>query len=417
LRQPALLAIGSSLLVLGLPTSWIDFPISADVSGLQLGIHSEMVSANLFVWGSYGFLAVMLLGGIVIFSRRRPGLSAGLSSLLVIVGLMVPLHLTFASPTVLYRLIHEHGQYVNIVSFSETYLPINFGEQPGYQPELQLETVTDRLNTGWYFLGIGWYLFMIGGLILSLRAWSALSFRGFPRLFWILFPILALVVLMVFLFRPVTAELFRLRAMDNKAAGRLAPAIAEYRTVLARDSWHGLVPDISRDIGGLWASLGREQEPEYRLYRGLILERNDMLSEAIFEYRLAAAYPNLADLANHEISRLLVNQGLSRYEEGEVTSAVESWRLALETEPARLDVLFFLGRAYYVLGDYEKAIQTNTSLILRASSRRVLADLHSNLGDCYTKLQAYNEARRHYSFSQELDNDQNFRALISLVGI
>ncbi len=80
-----------------------------------------------------------------------------------------------------------------------------------------------------------------------------------------------------------------------------------------------------------------------------------------------------------------------------------------------------LGRLYMDLGDYAKAalqFELDRKLLEQMSTKpRVLAQLHSHIGDCRLQLGAHDDARQHFSTSAKLGESDQVSSSFALVGL
>lgn len=411
------LVIGFAFVLVSLPATWVSAPVSKDISGLRLSVLGESTATKGQPVGAYAFLAVITL--VVTFVARRQAMDRLLCWMgvtLLLLALTVPMQLAFGIPDRLRVLALENDSYRNMQQFSNVYLPLNRGVEPTYWASLDLASVAGRLISGWYFLGLGWYLFVAGGLIVFAGGLWQLS-RTRLRLITIAQAMAAgATVALLYLVSPLRAQLDINRALILRAHGQLQDAIAHFRNAMDEDDWWRLGPEVPRQIGELHDLTGTRDTGEYRLFHGYQLERNGQTDDAVYEYKQAVLFPGLRKVGLREAARLSVDEGLRFYRQGVIGSAITAWQDAVQNDPHQLQALYYTARAQYDLASYADAITANRDLLHRTSNQIVLANLHSNLGDCYQKLGDYPKAHAEYDLSNTLDKTQNFRSLIGLVG-
>jgi len=77
---------------------------------------------------------------------------------------------------------------------------------------------------------------------------------------------------------------------------------------------------------------------------------------------------------------------------------------------------YCLATAYFSTGRYQESADLIVGLLKGLADPQLQANLHSSLGDAYTRLGDYQKAKLAYRFSYSIDNVLNWRALMSLVG-
>ena len=117
-----------------------------------------------------------------------------------------------------------------------------------------------------------------------------------------------------------------------------------------------------------------------------------------------------------EAARVKIDEGLRFYRNGVTEAAISAWRDGIRGDPRQVQAFYYLARAQYDTANYPAAIEANVLLLNRLSSKILQANLHSNIGDCYQKLELFAQARAEYDRSKTLDSAQNFRSWIGLVG-
>ena len=412
----AFLALSAALILMGLGASWIDFPIRKDVGSFAFPIWGSLSGSNHFEPGSFGLLITFLvIGSLLAFITSRSKVLLGCAAGLLLISILIPFQIAYGDPSWLRALADEHNQYQRIQGFSDDYLPSNRGEKPTLSLDLEFESPLDRLSSSWYFLGLGWYLFLSGSLILAALSMGRIQNRAEGRTIAFTSAFLVTLLLFLILARPLIAEHQLELALEAQANGQTDEALHHYNNVLRWDSWYQWGPEIPRKIGSLHTGLHFTDSAEYHLYRGYVLEMQGMDPSALFEYQQFSEISE-STVGQRESTRLLISLGLERYAEGKKVSAIDAWERALQKDPKQIQAAFYLARAYYDLAQYQKAILMNQGVMKQVTDTHILTHVYANLGDCYQKVGAFFEARTHYNLSMEIDDVQNFRAVMSLAG-
>jgi tetratricopeptide (TPR) repeat protein len=395
--------------------AWIDAPVTRDVNGLRMSVLAGAEAVQGI--GAYALAVVLLLVAALVALRepwRRWLCWVGVA--VVLLALTVPLQMAFGNPDRLRALALENDQYRKMMEFSAAYLPLNRGVEPTFWPRLELGTVWDRFISSCYFLGLGWYLLVAGGLLLLLTGLAYLP-QAKARVLTALQALAAVALgMLLFVIQPLRAQRQLQQALVLRGEGQLEKAIQRFQNAMHRDSWWRLGPEVPRQIGELHEQLGRTDTGEFHLYNGFQMERKNLIPSALFEYQRAAETPALRKIGQRETARMLVEQGLRHYRNAVVGSALLSWQEALRADPRQMQAFYYMARAHYDQANLAVALEANQILLSRTSHRLVQANVHANLGDCYQKLGSFAQARAEYEMSKKLDNTQNFRSLIGLVG-
>ena len=401
--------------MLALVLPWVNVPLGKDSRGAQFGLLQDIPVLPHPQLGSYGVigLAVFACGVIALWFDRRAGLVAGV--VLLALALAAPLQIAFSNPDILRRLASEFDQRQKVHAFTLAFLPVNLGQEPDRWTALDLDTIWQRLLTGWYFLTSGWYIFCVAGLIVFFRGVSLLPSR---RVAAVAASILALgLMTALFVAKPFYANLQLNHAYLAQALGDPERAAELYRATIRLDRWYALGPEIYEQIGEMHDALGRRDSPEYHLYKGQLLENQGVQPDAVSEYRLAArAGGDVGVAAHREAARVAAYFGLTLYGQQAVGAALAQWRQAFEEDPFQIQVLFYAARANFDVGQYRQAISAGEQFCQRASNTYALADVYSDMGDSYTKLDDHARARVCYAMSFKLDYIINPRGLGAITG-
>jgi tetratricopeptide (TPR) repeat protein len=218
--------------------------------------------------------------------------------------------------------------------------------------------------------------------------------------------------------RPMLAEVLVARAHVAEALGRPANAIDCYRVAIRLDRFNALRPDLYERIGAIDGNLGRTSTVEYRMYYADLVPTQMDMPKAIAQ--LAASIPRarepLAGVLRRRAAELLVREAQRHHYRDAYGAAVSECEQALALDNRCFVATYYLSRDYYLIGDYQNAIALTKKTLRRLDDPIVRADLCSNLGDAYTKINAFAEAKLAYRQSYQLDYILNFRALDALVG-
>ncbi len=403
--------------------SWISPRLSPGVSGRIFLIHGISLRALLSIAGIAGLIFLIRRWS---GSTRRDGTAErgarlrGLGWILIGICLVAWLSVTFDNQQRLRRLYREEAEFQSMTTFTVDYLAFNSGLQLGFDINPETQTVTGRLLGGWSFLGLGWYLALFTGIALAATGYGLGAKRaaGFREGSAILI-VFAMIVL-AWTWAPFWAQYRLSLATDADAHSNFSGASEEYARALRIDPWLKEEPSVLWAIGALYGRMGRKQSPEFRLYWGnsLFSRGRWEFDRALNEYQMAAQSDDLAirRVATSQMVLLLNRKALAQYKTGAIQSALASWGLMLELSSDEIQPLYYMTKAAYDVALYPTAIKAGRQFLMMNRHALLSAIVNSNIGDCYTKLYAYDEARAHYMKSQDFVGNRNNRALISLVG-
>jgi tetratricopeptide (TPR) repeat protein len=270
------------------------------------------------------------------------------------------------------------------------------------------------LSAGWYFVDFGgWWALFVGFAALGFGLW------GEKRATMIWTTIVGIAVLVfVCTARPTLAEVAIGRAHVAEARGEPDKAIEGYRKAIRLDGWVARMPDLYERIGAIDATFQRTNTIEYGMYHAEMASTQTDTPKSIAE--LSALIPRatepLADVLRKRTAELLVKDALTHHLHSAYGTTVAECEEALQFDHGSVIAAFYLSRDYYLTGAYQNAIDITTKTLKRADDPLVRAYLCSNLGDAYTKLNAYSEAKLAYRESYWLDYILNRRALSALTG-
>jgi hypothetical protein len=411
------LIVGSFLVFCSILLKWIQFPLSKNLSGLQLPLLRNVeLMAHVYLL-SFGVLGLgVLIVGLVLL-RLSGSLLALAAAILITLCVVVPCQIAFQQPALLRRLTGEDQEIGLITTFSKTYLPSNLGPVEDTPNRLVLYTAWGRFLAACSFLRVGWYCFGFGSLLVA--AYSISRLRG-ERMLTVLalicLPVGALVILVT---PPLIGQHYFTGASLAKAQGDNERAISDYQKAMRWDRWHAQNIDTYATIGELQEQVGFAYgSPERHIRRAIEFKQASEYELAIFEFNRAAEGGGaLAVAAKRESVRTRADLGLALYRVGSIGGAVTNWEQALAEDPSQLYVLPYLARGNYDIGRYQAALDVIARLVqVVADHPSILADAYSLDGDCYAKLGRIADARRCYSLSLSTDAIVNTWALTRLAG-
>ena len=411
------LIVGSFLVFCSVLLKWVEFPLSQNLSGLQLPLLRNVgLIAHVYLL-SFGVLGLgVLITGLVLLRLSGPLLALA-AAILITLSAVVPCQIAFQQPALLRRLTDEDQEVPLITLFAKNYLPRNLGPAENIPKQLVLYTAWGRFLAACSFLRIGWYCFGFGSVLVAAYSISRLRGERMPMvLALICLPVGALLVLVT---PPVIGQHYFTAASMAKAQGDNARAIAEYRKAMQWDQWHAQDIDTYATIGELQKQAGSaEDSPERHIRRAIELKQASEYELAIFEFNRAADGSGaLAVAAKRESARTRADLGVALYRVGSIGGAVTNWEQALGEDPSQLYVLPYLARGNYDIGRYQAALDVIARLVkVVANHPSLLANAYSLGGDSYAKLDRIADARRYYNLAVLADNIVNYWALSRLAG-
>jgi len=400
-----LLILGSFLILGSVLLKWVQYPISSNLSGLELPLfHDSGVIPHvaLLSFGALGI--VVLIAGVVLLRFFASALSLA-AAVLITLCVLTPAHIAFQQPMMLRHLTDE-------------LLPKNYGSPEVVPNRLILYTASGRLLAAFSFLRLGWTCFALGSLLVAVYAMRRLPDRKMATgLALVCLPVGALAIVLT---PAIIGQHYFNSGSIAKAQGHNQEAIADYRKAMKWDAWHAQDINLYATIGDLQKQSGIENNsPERHISRALELETANEYEQAIFEFsRAAEAGGVLAAAVRRESAKTRIALGLALYQAGGIGGAVTSWQLALADDPTQeVYVLPYLARGYFDLARYEAALQTVNRLVkIIADHSSMVADVYSLGGDCYAKLGRDADARHYYSLSYAADWIVNYWAISRLAG-
>ena len=418
-RWASLLALPCMGLVL--LTKWVAFTLSKRIEGIHLPLLGDPAHAAGHVLLSYGLVAAGLfaLGGLA-YTLRLWRVLAGTGAAMLLLTLMAVLQIAFVHCSLLNDLLDEETQAKAAYQFNQYYLASNSGTEASDAmgiAGLPTETVWYRLLSTWYFMGFGWYVAVLGGLCSF--GYGVCRLRSGRERLLISGATVAVMagLIVVCSARPLLAHVTAVKAERAESKGDLSRAIREYHKAIRLDHWYAIRPDLYWRIGAIQFGLGQTSTLEYGMYHAELLLAEKNYPAAVAEYQrvalMADAPQELLTLRTYQI---WIYDGIQLYAAGALGDAVNAWEQVLVRNPTQWLAVYCLATAYFSTGRYQESVDLILGLLKGLADPQLQANLHSNLGDAYTRLGDYEKAKLAYRFSYSIDNVLNWRALMSLVG-
>lgn len=392
-------AVGLVLLLASAKARWIDAPITLAAVPFPI----KWIVLSIFVAGLFG----------MIFKRK---IVTGMCGLLGI-GLcaFVIVHTACIDRT-FWRLVDENEQYAWIIRFSRHHLPPNFGIQPTFRKDLPADTVLERLEASRYFMGLGWWV-CAGGSGFMLAAWTVS--KQTRRRKWLAVAVAVLVFSGpgLILARSFVGQYFYDKGGRLMGRGLYQEAGRNFQRALKWDRQLGGNKNIHIRMGEARFFMNDRNDPATQLYLGSRREEKKDFDHAASRYALARNAPHpLREIAERRLANIYIKKGFVLFKRDETGQAAAMWEKALDHDPSRHNARYFLARARFFLGQYQRSLSDN-NIILAVSSNKILnSNIQSNIGDVYWKLGMFDDARKAYTLSMRLDSAANFRVIKSLGG-
>jgi tetratricopeptide (TPR) repeat protein len=412
-----LLILGSFLILGSVLLKWVQYPISPNLSGLELPLFHDSGIIPHVALLSFGALGIIvLIAGVVLLRFFVSALSLA-AAILITLCVLAPAHIAFQQPMMLRHLTDELQAMPWTKIFTKDYLPQNYGTPEVVPNRLILYTASGRLLAAFSFLRLGWTCFALGSLLVAVYAMRRLPDGKIAiGLALVCLPVGALAIVLT---PPIIGQHYFNSGSTAKARGHNQEAIADYRKAMEWDAWHAQNIDLYATIGDLQKQSGIENNsPERHISRALELQMANEYEQAIFELsRAAEAGGALAEAVRRESAKTRIALGLALYQADGIGGAVTSWELALTDDPGQVYALLCLARGYFDLARYQAALQTVNRLVkIVADHNSMLANAYSLGGDCYAKLGRDADARHYYNLSYSADSIVNYWALSRLAG-
>jgi tetratricopeptide (TPR) repeat protein len=281
---------------------------------------------------------------------------------------------------------------------------------------LPVEALADRFSAGAASVGAGWIIFMIGAIwicaagIHQTKDWASLK-SVLPA-----FAVLTVLIGALQLWRPIAAERYLASSQISETRGAFTDAEKDVRRAMAIDEWQRLQPACLVQLGTLYQKMGSPNRPETFFSRAVSLQSRGLIPEALFEYSRAAdgGNPQVRRVALVEKARLAAQYAGTLYKEGVIGEACRYWLKSIDADPDRINGFLGAGRAFRDMADYSSAIKYFEPIFKKTSQPNLLADIESELGDCWYRFGHPDMARKYYVASRKREDRANFRALKTL---
>jgi tetratricopeptide (TPR) repeat protein len=413
--------VGLACVGLVLLTKWVAFTLSKRIIGLHLSVFGYASHGSGHTWISYGLVAAGFFAlAAWAYTRKAWRVLACSGSAMLLLTWLAVLQVAFVHCTLLEELLDEETQSKAAYQFNQYYQASNGGTEPSDLigiAGLPTETVFHRLLSAWYFMGFGWYVTVVGGLCIFLFG-LARTQAGKGR--W---PIIGVTLgvgaglMAVCAARPLFAHLASVKGEQAEAKGNPSRAVQEYREAIRLDRWYAIRPDLYLRIGAIDFALGRTNTLEYGMYHAELMLSEKNYTAALAEYeRLAQRIDGPAEVLRTRVYQAWIHYGMHLYNAGAIGDAEAAWQHVLARDPTPWLAVYCLSEAYFNTGRYGESVDLILGLLKGLADPELRANLHSNLGDAYTRLGDYQKAKLAYRYSYTLDNILNWRAMMSLVG-
>lgn len=335
------------------------------------------------------------------------------------------LQLAFGEADLLKDVGDEESNFVAIQQFENHHLPVNFGKEASNS---QGPGITDSIVTAWdrvvvarFFMGRGWYLTLAGGIAAFFYAKHRLADKRQKSLLVKATVVAALFLAIGFSLRPTIAQVTVARGQDAEAKGEPDLAIARYRRAMSLDKWFAIHTDLYQRIGAIDYNFGRTDTIEYGIFFAELMASQNELDDAIQEYeklipRGEAISAQLGELVRTRAADLWTEFGKQLYSRDAIGGAVQAWENAISKDQSQWFAGFCLCRGYFETGRYQQSVTWIQSIIKRVRDPETRANLESNLGDAYMRLNEIALAKLAYRRSYLIDYVLNWRGLSDLIG-
>jgi tetratricopeptide (TPR) repeat protein len=408
---------------------WVALTISDRIGGLHAPLLGYVVGkpgglvSLVLSWGAAA--AVLLLAAAVTYSRKHWRCLAISGAGLLLLCLAGLLQLAFGEADLLKEVGDEELDFVAIQQFENHYLPINYGKEASNAqgPEVSTAIVTtwDRVVTARFFMGRGWYLTLAAGIAAFFYAKKRLADRRQRSLLVKLTLLAAFCLWTGFSLRPTIAEITVAHGQDAEAKGQPDLAIARYRRAMRLDKWYAIHTDLYQRIGAIDFNFGRTDTIDYGIFFAELMVSQNNLTGAVQQYerlipRAEKISAQLADVVKTREADVWTLLGKELYAHAAIGAAVQAWENAVTKDQSQWLATFGLCRGYFETGRYQRSVDWITSMIKRVRDPETRANLESNLGDAYTRLNELALAHLAYRRSYLIDYVLNWRGLSDLIG-
>lgn len=410
------LVFAALLLLAGVLSVWLKFPVSAPLRGIE--VPSAGLGTTLpLAWLVLGVFLLAIMAAI----PRRWGLAALATVAAWVLLMLFPLQLMSVDPQWIDLYMRESLQRANIQAYLGSYL-LNVGLEPTILYISDFLALDSRLELVLSVLGWGWSLAVLG-----LALWSlGLAARMSPLarvVFLLAIPVLVCASLALRAVPMLHAESLRTQGDTLLAQGRHAEALRMYTEALRQDRVLSLSRPFIQSISRAHFLLHGEQDPYALLYRLTDLLAGDPpgaldllassrpTSMARTPYREAMRAQLLREEVEIEVQlSATLLRGLSYAQAGMYLER------AFAGAPEALHVRLMLAKLRMDQKDYVAALEVLEPMPARVYHVTVQADIYSLMGDCYERLGESVKARDAYFAAYELDNKENYRVFKALSG-
>jgi tetratricopeptide (TPR) repeat protein len=413
--------LGSALALLCVPAilaaHWVSFPLSNKLSGISFSMAGYVRGNTLPTPVSYGALAALiLLVAAVAIWRQRWGVTYAAGTALLTLVIAALYQVALGDPALLKDLAEE-ADWLNAANhFAQAYLPLNLGNEATVWPFLNFDSLSGRLFSGWYFMGLGWYAALIAALALMAAGAGNIE-RAARRWAGLTTAVLLLVLTAAFLAMPLMGQRALMAAFAADSRGDSVAASRLYQRAFDLDGWNALNFQLRERAGALDAALGKTTTADYTIFRAESFLKQNLIPSAIAQYDLLATRDGpLRSLAETRAVWLRTAYGLQLYQTGALGAAVQYWESALHREPSMWLAVFYLARGYFAVGRYREAEEMAQRSVDRVNDPQFIADLYSDIGDAQTREPRLSSGHLAYYLSYEQDYADNRRGLAGATG-
>ena len=411
--------LGFALVALGLLLPWFDPVTTPRFNALNFPFaHSAYLWPPHFVFFSYGSaaMAAAALGFAAWWNEKGLAVFCA-GALLFLAGLTFFFQITSWEPTWLKAALDGGQDFQHCYHLEVAYsIPNAVIHSPARGLFLPVEALADRFSAGAASVGAGWIIFMIGAIwicaagIHQTKDWASLK-SVLPA-----FAVLTVLIGALQLWRPIAAERYLASSQISETRGAFTDAEKDVRRAMAIDEWQRLQPACLVQLGTLYQKMGSPNRPETFFSRAVSLQSRGLIPEALFEYSRAAdgGNPQVRRVALVEKARLAAQYAGTLYKEGVIGEACRYWLKSIDADPDRINGFLGAGRAFRDMADYSSAIKYFEPIFKKTSQPNLLADIESELGDCWYRFGHPDMARKYYVASRKREDRANFRALKTL---
>lgn len=392
---------------------WVKFTLSKELLGFSYSIFGYRLDHPKVVILSFGVIAtvLMLIGAFsCLFHWPRTQYLAG--CLTLVLAVWVACRVMVGDANLLFQLSRQSDWWTVLNGLPNPKSQI----EPAIWPELNFETLYDRIYSGWYYLGIGWYATVFTALGLMAGAF-AVDRRERWRL-GIATALASVTVIVFAVARPVFSQNAFAEGLRYQTEGNFDQAIAAFRRAMALDRWYGINARVYQRIGAVYAAMQQTDRPEYKAYVAERLFAEDQLQASIGDIpRAIVLYDQLESMpgdfgkaARFRADDMRLVLGWHLFEGGAIGQAVTVWDKVLENDPHSWLAAYYLGLGYPALGRYQDLKKVTQDFLSRCSDPLLIGVLLNNLGDAETWLGNLNAGHEDYYLSYHIDYSSNSRA-------